>query len=460
MNPRPLLFSLLLILGVTDAYAVQLCPAGQTFKITGLNRLGSDANVQSPSIAGSFSDSAQLLPGTVNRAQVVTFTCPGGTQLITAAATLTATGPVYAQSGGWRRDYAGTGTGQNSCGDLSSTQTNNYTASFRVGGICEATPVCEEDVYHPQGRFVTSQAEADSSGDMCHGSCSYSPANTLHLRDVGPSGGDQWMVTYKTNGTSCIEPPPTDLEDMEEVVDNNGEEFQGVCTTSGDEIKCGVVNDASNCGFVNGEVKCLADIPDNSCVVTASGGAFCVGDAPDTGTPGEDADPDVQFGATDGDGNAYNTINWFNSTTVSNSTNYGEGGTPSPTPGPTPGDGGDDEGECDPDVEECEGEGGGDCEGDNCVGEFSGKGGTAKTFGESVASFKTAFGTTALGSALNGVASGAPAGSQSCTDPAIELWGEQLYFPMCWLLMDVAQWFRLLALLSWAIYALFRFMEA
>lgn len=126
------------------------------------------------------------------------------------------------------------------------------------------------------------------------------------------------------------------------------------------------------------------DQDEDGCVVLASGGAFCVVNAPgtpDNGIPGQPAEPDavVQGG---GGFAANNTYNYFDNSTVNNSTNLGDA--------PIEGDGSDSAGECDPEDTECIGGGRGD-------GRVKGPGGTAMSFGDALSSFGDRVGASGVG---------------------------------------------------------------
>ena len=95
--------------------------------------------------------------------------------------------------------------------------------------------------------------------------------------------------------------------------------------------------DPMNCGYINGEKVCFDDYPDEGVCHFLPGGSYICfsGDEepqsppyPDTGTPGEPAEPDVQMQKGDGQGGPGHSLDYFNSDTVNQSS--GEGGAPGP----------------------------------------------------------------------------------------------------------------------------------
>lgn len=143
--------------------------------------------------------------------------------------------------------------------------------------------------------------------------------------------------------------------------DNSFSGANGSCVQMGSETVCITDPGETNCGTVNGEAICIDTPASGECYGTSGGGSICNADVsstppgPDDGTPGNVAPPDGTLtNAATGQ-----TINYYSSSTINNST-VGNGGA-----GPNPGDGGGGtgndgtgtDGTCDPATDEC-----GDCD--------------------------------------------------------------------------------------------------
>lgn len=129
--------------------------------------------------------------------------------------------------------------------------------------------------------------------------------------------------SYVTGSENCTESVPREPEE--------GEVCSGeFCTSQANE---------HNCGFLNDEFVCLGSVPVDGCTVLGDGGRVCGEEAPmppvpDAGTAGVPATPDLVIEVND------STVNYYNSTTVSNSVrNPGTSGENPYSPGGGEGDG-------------------------------------------------------------------------------------------------------------------------
>ena len=171
--------------------------------------------------------------------------------------------------------------------------------------------------------------------------------------------GTAWSGNFASTGHACEvgggpggppDNPPTNC-----ITDSVGNTFcAGVgpgnappnCMEANGMQACIDAYDPMNCGYINGEKVCFDDYPDEGVCEFLPGGSYICfsGDQepqsppyPDTGTPGEPAEPDVQMVQDDeaGEGPGY-TLDYFDSDTVEQSS--GEGGSPGPTSDKTPPD--------------------------------------------------------------------------------------------------------------------------
>lgn len=220
-------------------------------------------------------------------------------------------------------------------------------------------------------------------GSFCFSNCSVTTDYGAPVIDISDSITRFGIVS---SGNACTNNNP-DVEPT----NTEGEVTDGTDTLSEFD------QTGQQCGYVNGEYVCLATIPAGDCTLTPGKTAVCSPGAtppkaPDNGTPGQAATPNATITNNGGQGNTYNV---YNSSTVNNSTNLGEGD--------PDGDGSDSSGECDPGDTACEGGGRGD-------GRVGGPGGTAKTYGASTAGLYAAVQASPIGSAVNGIATGFPTG--------------------------------------------------
>jgi hypothetical protein len=173
---------------------------------------------------------------------------------------------------------------------------------------------------------TTSTSHPDGT-ELCLGGCSVSSTSFQTDYAYNADGSvaqsyafTQWHETGASCGADTVDPM---------VQEPLSDGTQGVCNAGG---VC-VSEEASNCGYVNGEHACVGtDLSaTNPCVTTASGAMFCLGSAPstivpDNGTTNVAAQENVGLNQSSGFGGGDSNINYFNSSTVNNSTNYGSDG--------------------------------------------------------------------------------------------------------------------------------------
>jgi len=140
------------------------------------------------------------------------------------------------------------------------------------------------------------------------------------------------LASYEYTGEVCSTPdsgasasPLTDINPDAQVVE------EGVCAT-GNVTSC-VSEDEKNCGWVNGTRYCAGDgvgqlSDSNPCVQNANGSFFCLESAsaslkPDNGTAGNPATASAENTHATAEGS--DGVQYFSSSTVANSTNYGTG---------------------------------------------------------------------------------------------------------------------------------------
>jgi len=216
---------------------------------------------------------------------------------------------------GVRRDFDGV------------TMDFNYPGTF-AAWITQINPVgCPSCPPAGQSTFLVPSENAligAGSGARCVKEClySYTPSS---LR-IG--AGDSQLASITSQGRACAasaaSPPP-----------QSGDEDDDCMQVPGIGLVCA---ESDRCGSVNGDRVCPGQVPSGQCVGYASGGVACSSTAatppaPDNGTPGTPAPPDVVISVNS------SSTNYFNQTSVAGSqtppsTSPPQGG------GPQGGDGG------------------------------------------------------------------------------------------------------------------------
>lgn len=234
-----------------------------------------------------------------------------------------------------------------------------------------------------------------------------------------------------------------------------------VCLSS--DPACIVIEGEKICesaaGGVCGPDECLADGVD--LVKNPNGSELGKPDidtppAPDTGTAGEKAPPDLAVGSTGADGvlgtgDGETSADYWAPGTAGNSTTNGGG-----------------EGDCDPETEDCEGEGDGECdpETEDCEDGGSGDFGGPEleevpTIGESLSAYKTRVENSPLISAIRGAALSVPSGG-SCPDFSVPWFDGQTITTdaHCAIFDDIAGLLSAIMILVWSIIALYVLLRA
>jgi len=256
----------------------------------------------------------------------------------------------------------------------------------RTGDYCFPD---ECDTEAPEiGKTFSGSASSMATSDYCHA------VNNCKVRvtqSVG-SGGGAVFTGVVTNENCDSGEPQVAEEDLEE-----GES----CTAVGDGEYCASPNSGDGqCGYMNDTYICLNRVTPNECKPLGDGGTVCGASAgtppaPDDGTRGQPAAPDGTVQSQQG--STATTHNYYNSTTVSNSSvstsdSATTGADPSDTGGSPSGNagGGDGEGE------------GGDW-GEGTMDEVEG-------FGQLTQDFLDRVGASPLLSAVGGLGESVPAG--------------------------------------------------
>lgn len=244
---------------------------------------------------------------------------------------------------------------------------------------CVPTPECEIEEGTRVGWAATG-APAEACFDNC--------IVQLHEGiDFGIGTGP--ANYYRSTGTMCDDEDPAEIDTPDHKCEGE------VCAHAGNaEITDNT--DPLQDGTTPDQV--IAE----GCVTTESGAMFCIpGDegTPDNGTPGTTATPDQVIdvppplnGSSSGPST---TVNYYNSSTVSNSTNAGTGD--------PDGEGEDSSGECEEGDTECEGGGRGD-------GRVRGPGGTAQSFASATEAFLDGVAGSDIGEFASGVGGMIPDG--------------------------------------------------
>jgi len=120
-------------------------------------------------------------------------------------------------------------------------------------------------------------------------------------------------VTYEILNENCATGEPDD-----DFVPEPEQSAPEICIANAGNNWCNQKTD-TNCGYLNNQWICAETVNSGECVQFADGAAFCGADAvppaaPDSGTRSDPATPDAVVTTDDGD-----TFNYFNSTTVANS---------------------------------------------------------------------------------------------------------------------------------------------
>jgi len=168
--------------------------------------------------------------------------------------------------------------------------------------------------------------------------CSVFKRATQKYKRMGPANDREWLVSYQFTGLECDAEPPAESLTFDD-------EPEEKCKTgAGGLTWCEAPNADGDCGFFNDKYICLQSLGEDQCESKADGSRLCAASAPtppvpDSGTPGVPAPADDSIVTSDGTSST--TYNYYNSTTVSNSsrdpgTGGGTGGSGTVGPGGEP----------------------------------------------------------------------------------------------------------------------------
>lgn len=152
-------------------------------------------------------------------------------------------------------------------------------------------------------------AEGGGSGswagtDLCR--TDEGAACAVERAGAGINFGGGWFGAVRFTGAEC---PSGGVEVPEDPPD---------CVTGPKGQVC-ISKQDKNCGVFNGEQVCLGEVPDNSCVITSSGAAVCVGDAGPVDGEGETLPPDVSLEYVDPETGEVTDVDYFGPATVNES---------------------------------------------------------------------------------------------------------------------------------------------
>ena len=182
---------------------------------------------------------------------------------------------------------------------------------------------------------------------VCSNGCWYeAQQDQIVTMDIDNGG---WVSEFVSNGNQCAlqgqEPggggPPEDC-----IIDSQGNYFcpgdtqPGAapnCIAGGGFEACIDQQNPQNCGYINNYPVCFNDVPEGECTFIPGGSYICASEnpdpaqfptppAPNTGTPGVPATPDVTMSGDNPSGP--NNYYYYDETTVNNSS--GTGGAPGP----------------------------------------------------------------------------------------------------------------------------------
>lgn len=326
---------------------------------------------------------------------------------------------------------------------------------------CDEPPECDGSIDGREFQYQYTYGFSPPSA-MCDAdtNCKYQRTGSVDI-----CLGDRCAASYLGTGETCSSESPPD-----DPLDELGAEDGDTCIqgSGGDEFCSPNWPNKNNCGFLNDEWICLSAVEDDGCAALPSGGRVCGSEAPvppvpDNGTAGVPAEPDLQITV-----NEVDTYNYYNSSTVSNSSR--PAGTDNPYDGDDDGDGagklkkGDGDGSigeglmCDPETDSgCNPDGDGAPDitaGWQCWAEGEG------VFDAVAGCFATAtqgmWNTLSDQSALIGVIDESidawPSGGGSCPSAVVELAGENFDFweVPCMFLEDVENVLSVLFMLLWS----------
>lgn len=166
----------------------------------------------------------------------------------------------------------------------------------------EDVPACQ-----PENQGVTKWLPGWTGGDACDetSQCKLQAVNTNTI-------GSNDLVEFVTTADECTTEPVVPATQSPQCITSGSDSW---CTESGLADQ--------NCGMLNGGYVCLDTVPSGGCTFFGNGDMACATTAgsppaPDNGTPGQQAAPDLVVTTTP-QGGAPVTTNIYNSSTVNNS---------------------------------------------------------------------------------------------------------------------------------------------
>lgn len=246
--------------------------------------------------------------------------------------------------------------------------------------------------------------------------------------DVGVGISTGWAWDYKSVGSAC---------GGSLAASGSAAGASGNCVTSASGTACVDKSSGKNCGMFNGDRVCVDTIAKGTCVSYASGGSACVSStgtgnastppAPNNGTPGTTATPNMQVsqGGT--------TANYYNSSTVSGSSTTVVTSTPQ---------GGDPLGDEESGEEECADE--------SCSGTLPGANEELDSFAALTQGFMNRVGDAPLLASVSSWGASLPAGV--CPAPEFELFDREMSFSvMCDIWESLAPMLSAAFLVMWGV---------
>jgi hypothetical protein len=215
------------------------------------------------------------------------------------------------------------------------------------GTSCPTTS-CTATAGHDYNMFVGGGAAAAPGSAMCGADgCGYTAGSSSNARSLVASDGAGHQLILQTGtgtGSTCTPTsgPPSPSAAQPGAQTNTGA-ANATCASASGNIVCATQSSGGkNCGTYNGDQVCVQDMPAGSCVAYASGGVACstasptaaatTPPSPNNGTAGTPATPSETVTTPAGTINYYNTSTVNNSTTATTTGGAGASGTPTGAP--------------------------------------------------------------------------------------------------------------------------------
>lgn len=321
------------------------------------------------------------------------------------------------------------------------TTTQSFTAQYNVDP--EGCPACE---YDGQKNWGVSPSGPYPAGGYCEGSCKVTPSQQSCS---GPAGLQTCtaVLSYAEESSCSGGSKPSGSTEETPADELEGER----CMDVGDGEYCVSANGGGQCGYMNDTYICLNKVKQNECKVLGDGGRVCGAGAattppvPDSGTPGDLAEPDGQLSDVPGGTSGTTTnYNYYNPTTVAGSSRDpgDDGAAPD---GGSPSSGGGEDGEESP-----------DCEGTTCgegVPELEDIG----TMTDAFTNFWADLQGVPIVAAAEGIAPSFGVGACPAWSETVDVYGESVeadFSFICDTWTDVSPVLTVVALVFWGVVAL------